>query len=367
MRLKRTMLVLLAGAFVGHFSGATGGAERSAATQAVSVKLESRTIDGLPAEMGNVQKITDIAAAHMSPDGKRLLVSAHKLGLSLFDLEHGKAQRAKALRNDLVGNVFYRHVLFTADGKRIIADGWSESVKENGTIDSVRFLSVWDSEGKHEHTFVDHPDTIKDFVLSPDSQKVMMAYQGGLLREWDLNKHELAREIKNIRTHDGADIQELCYSSDGKFIAGGIDTGHIIVWSADDFKELKRFQPHEGRVKGLQYSADGNSLLSASLRGDIVLSNVATGRDQWRSTVPERVQDATFSPSGKYIGSIGLAQRKVGDPFVTVFRLLRVDDGKSIGATAPWDGELTRALSWNSDGTVLVTTNTAVRLVSLKQ
>jgi WD40 repeat protein len=79
---------------------------------------------------------------------------------------------------------------------------------------------------------------------------------------------------------------ETRFSPDGAVIAGGFRDGRVLVWDAFDGHELRAIQAHEGGVRCLAFSPQGNLLATAPLKGSSIRI--------WNLESGERVREHQF-------------------------------------------------------------------------
>ena len=118
-------------------------------------------------------------------------------------------------------------------------------------------------------------ETIGCICFSPDGQKVACAEWEGLAI-YDLNGDYWAKKTRSVRGMRWKDCVE--YSCDGKYIASTCcDTHEIILWDAETLEEVRRFTGHTDRIKCLNFSPSGKTLVSGGKDETIRYWNVETG------------------------------------------------------------------------------------------
>jgi len=70
----------------------------------------------------------------------------------------------------------------------------------------------------------------------------------------------------------------LDYSPNGKLVATGSYDNKIILWNANNGKQIRTFSMHTDAVKALYFSPDSKHLLSTSLDNRVLVHEVSTGR-----------------------------------------------------------------------------------------
>jgi WD40 repeat protein len=130
---------------------------------------------------------------------------------------------------------------------------------------------------------------------------VWQAYlQGVNLHRVNLANSDLT---KSVFTQTLGGILSAAFSSDGKFLATGIDS-EIWLWHVADSRQLLSFKGHISWVHTVAFSLDGQILASGSNDQTVRLWDVNTG--QCLKTLRGHtgcVQSITFSPNGQIIAS----------------------------------------------------------------
>ena len=114
-------------------------------------------------------------------------------------------------------------------------------------------------------------DEIHDVVFSRDDRRIAIAHDQQLtVRQVDDESTPL--EIKS----PGKAFRSVAWSSDGTLILTGDDAGEIVVWSAESGEQIRKLDGHSERVSALEFSHDGDQLISMSWDGTIISWNLAT-------------------------------------------------------------------------------------------
>lgn len=111
-------------------------------------------------------------------------------------------------------------------------------------------------------------------------------------------------EQKYTLDTQGELIQNLSYSSDGKYLAGAGFLGVIKVWDLEKQQLVKTLTGHVGGVYGTSWSPDGKQLVSAGLDQTIRVWDVNSG-DEIQKLEGHQiiVSDVKYSPDGRYFAS----------------------------------------------------------------
>jgi WD40 repeat protein/predicted Ser/Thr protein kinase len=140
---------------------------------------------------------------------------------------------------------------------------------------------------------------IRSAALSQDRR--LLAISSQLPQEsWDLRVWELAtgREVFS-HAGDGNLINDLAFSPDGKYLAGGFHFQSVVLWDARSGQEILNLEAHPRTIHQLAFTADGKLLASASSDLTAKVWNLATG--QCVLTLKGHTQGVSavaFSPDG---------------------------------------------------------------------
>jgi WD40 repeat protein len=99
----------------------------------------------------------------------------------------------------------------------------------------------------------------------------------------------------------GSPVYSIAVSPIKEIFAVGDDSGVISICSLLNAVVIKKEKAHSGRVLSLDYSADGNDLVSGSLTGEISLWNEHLDGKKKIGEVEDWVTSTRFSPDGKHI------------------------------------------------------------------
>lgn len=203
-----------------------------------------------------------VAAAGMSPDGKRGLVAYPGL-IVRIDLEKFLATGLPLKTAQLLGldtPEAVQAVAVSADRKGIV-----------GGLDGKLVVIEMTDKGKPK-PLNGLKEAVRTIVFSPTAG-VAATGSGGVLRVgkvqpgkenavcvWDASAAELAWRSDLHPTP----VVSLAFSADGALLASGGEGGEVRVWGAGDGRPVVALDGHTGRIQALAFGPDGKTLLSAS-------------------------------------------------------------------------------------------------------
>jgi WD40 repeat protein len=269
------------------------------------------------------------------------------------------------------GGYWLNRVVFTADGKQVIASGgaviWYDAetgkeVRRALEVNGARPGLALSSDGKHILTghaanpalvlietgtgkeakqFTGHKLGILAVALSPDGTTAASAGQDGLLVLWDATGGKEKLRLTGFRDR----VASLAFSPDGKLLASGHQgAGSVFaihLWDVATGKEVRACMGHKGAVYRVRFLPDGKTLVSASADGTLRLWDVETGKELRQMKHAGSVYDVAVSPDGTRALSAGFDDRTV--------RLWDLASGKEVHR---FEGHATRVLgvAFSPDG-----------------
>jgi WD40 repeat protein len=237
-----------------------------------------------------------------------------------------------------VGGTYF--ALFTRDGQRIITGG------------ADKVARIWESaSGKMALELRGHTGGITGADVTADGKRISTSSRyDQTARVWDADSGKSLFEIKQNR------LTFTQFSPDGKQILAVADQGDAILWDATTGKRLRQLASPYAQRRGAswlysaRFSPDGD--LVALVDWHPVVSDVATGKALFElEGHAGQVLDIDYSPDGQWL--VTASQDHTA-------RIWRAATGKSIGVL-PHDAAVTMAM-FSPEGRWIVT-GTADRVI----
>jgi WD40 repeat protein len=255
-----------------------------------------------------------------SKDATRLLAHCLKGSLCVFDTTSGA----------LVWKIDDVHTIesaFSSDGKLVAVAGEDHA------------LAVYDTASGNRRVFVGDGGSPTSIVFSPDGREVLAAFRGDEYA-WDIASGQQVRKFKGYgalfspdrgtiatvqgdvaRWYDAATgrvLKELkisaeaiatqSFSHDSALLAAGSTDGLIKVWEVKTGREVLSLRPEDGRVRVLQFSADGKDLIAAT-DGAIHVYSIGNG-NEWQTFHNNfGLTNSAVSPDGTSIVAVDTRRR----------------------------------------------------------
>ncbi len=139
-------------------------------------------------------------------------------------------------------------MMFSADGKKLIAGTWRGEVK------------LWQlDKPTNPITLSKTSGGVEGLALLPDGRTLISA--GADIHFWDVRTR---RENAPKLSPRAGDFSTVALSPEGRRLAAGASDGRITIWDAASHKEVATLEGHQESVMQLAFTPDGDHLVSAS-------------------------------------------------------------------------------------------------------
>ncbi|MCW5550760.1 MAG: protein kinase [Verrucomicrobiae bacterium] len=177
-----------------------------------------------------------------SPSGQRIVTGSHDGTARVWDAVTGTSLLTFSGHTDRVWAV-----AFSPDGQRIVSGGWDQTAK------------VWDADSGHEHrTLVGHSGAVLSVAFSPDGQRIVTGSQDHQVKVWNATDGAV---LHTLRGH-GASVFSVGFSPDGKWIISGSGDQTARVWDAASGEELRSLKGHGSQIGSVALSPDGQRIVT---------------------------------------------------------------------------------------------------------
>ncbi len=256
-----------------------------------------------------------IYAMALSPDGRRLAVGGFLHGtdksiataIRLYDFATGNMTALLKGHDNVVDAL-----AFSPDGRRLISGG-----ADNTAI-------VWDMTKLQQVVRLSgHAKRIKAVAFTGDGERAVTGSEDETLRLWSIADGKLIAEMTEHKAaavrqaakrdaerkrDDGkksdpwhAGVVSLDASPTEQLIASGSADGRVLLWDARTGAFVRQLVwvgglPGAANIYSVSFSPDGRWLLSTSVEGGCLLSEVATGRSLYDGAVHDKLR--TFLDEG---------------------------------------------------------------------
>lgn len=234
----------------------------------------------------NVERVRELLTAHISKPGEPDLrgVEWHYL----WRISH--AELATYTNTDF--QPAQGSIAFSSDGRQLI------------TLTIKGAIKFWDTFTWQESASLTGENLGYAMVPAISSDKKLIASVMRLKGKNEIGIWEVAtgKLFKNLAlvNLDPSNARSFAFSPDGKYLAVGFYSGHILIFDTDTGKELSNFQGHRQQINSLAYSPDGDRLVSGSFDSGVKLWDVKTGKALMAYYKPEIWMAVVYSPDGQF-------------------------------------------------------------------
>mmetsp|Transcript_17032 Transcript_17032/g.26580 ORF Transcript_17032/g.26580 Transcript_17032/m.26580 type:complete len:526 (-) Transcript_17032:96-1673(-) len=195
-----------------------------------------------------------VFAGSFSEDSKKVVSGSYDRSLKIWDMSRGYCIRT------LFGQSSCTDVEFAQLANMLVS----------AHIDSsLRFWDTRTGNMIHEVSKI-HNQKITSVSLSPDSRTLLTCSRDGTIKTSDIRTYEPIKVFAHSDFRAGVDWARACFSSDGRYVAGGGHTGSVFIWDVNTAKVAKRLDNgHKDTVAAVVWNPHGNQLCSCDKNGVI--------------------------------------------------------------------------------------------------
>lgn len=182
-----------------------------------------------------------------SPDGRQVATIGEDGRLNRWDVESKKRKQIQAHSESATG------VSFRSDGRLIATASGAWRSSEPGT------LKLWKADSLSEDSELKgHESWIQCVEFSPKDNRLASADGHGIVKVWD---SETGNEVASFG--NPAPVRTIAWSCDARFLAVGMDTGTISVWSLATTEVVADLGTNDD-VFGVRFAPGDHSICATS-------------------------------------------------------------------------------------------------------
>ncbi|MCC6698263.1 MAG: protein kinase [Candidatus Hydrogenedentes bacterium] len=189
------------------------------------------------------------------PNGKWVTTSGSDHRVITWDIATGS--KVREFSADVHTNGV-RSIAYSPDGRQLISGGW----------DAEKALSakgaIWDAaSGTLLHTLEGHNEVIDSVDWSEDGRLVATACRDGKVRTWDPAEGALV----SVLPADEDWAYGVAFDPRGARLAASYASGAVLIWDLNTGDIVQQMKGHTIRVNTVDYSADGERLMTCDNAG----------------------------------------------------------------------------------------------------
>ena len=190
-------------------------------------------------------------------------------------------------------------VSFSPDGEILATGGYDKIVK------------LWNQDGSFLQELSGHKDAIRNISFSSDGEMIATASLDGTVILWKKQGEDWTKIPQTLLLSQDSPCYSISLSGKEDLIAAGLENGKIKLLTKEG-KTITTLTGHQGIVRSLSFSPDGQTLASGSADQTIILwkrKNI----NQWSAKTKlkqlkhnHEVYSVSFSPDGQTLASASL-------------------------------------------------------------
>lgn len=193
--------------------------------------------------------------------------------------------------------------VFTKHQQMVRAIQWSPDGKFLASAADDRHVFVWSTNGTVQHD-LPHPAAVRALAWSPEGTRLVTGSGNQVAWYNALSGKVLARSTR----HHAGTVNGLAWTGQNQkqIVSGGADM-QAFVWDNENYRALTTFKHHTTSITSVTWSADGQTVATASLGGLIRVWSAKNGQEShgYYQDGNVAVRAIAFSPTGMQLASSG--------------------------------------------------------------
>jgi WD40 repeat protein len=211
--------------------------------------------------------------------------------------------------------------------------------------------------------FEGHTHWVANVIHLRRRQQIMTCSNDDSLRVWDVKSR---KQIGEDWRDEGAGMNAIALSPDGKRVVSGSGDGAVRLWDIDTGKVIAKWMGHTIGVTSLCWSRDSHRVVSGSYGGTVWVWDAETGETILGPLKLTNVWAAVYSPDETMIAAGGLGGIKIwnANGGKLVINLERSEPAEPVFCLA-WPGEGNTLISGSNNGKITIWNTTTWQQIAV--
>ncbi len=187
--------------------------------------------------------------------------------------------------------------IFKSKSNKIVNMAYDQKGKYLAAASLSMDIKLWDLE---QNKIVKKFQGFWPVAIDPTGKKLLSNYMSIKIAVWDI---ESGKKLAELPTQ-GDLIQKICFSRDGKMVAGMGLQGKVFIWDMETYKIKQVIKWPVGMTYGIVFSPDGKYVAASGLQNSFYVWNVESGEQvAYKDGFMLMMSDLKFSPDGSYFAA----------------------------------------------------------------
>ncbi|XJO72321.1 hypothetical protein BDV3_003452 [Batrachochytrium dendrobatidis] len=337
---------------------------------------QDNEVDAIPTTMAALKDHTKaVAALSLDPAASRMITAGRDCTVKLWDF-YGMTTSMKPFRTlePSLGNPI-RDVQFSTTGDQFLVAAATSQLKvydrDGGFITEFPKGDPYIRDLRHTKG---HVSALTNARWNPTMKNCCIsASTDSTIRIWDLEQATARRQkdviyVKSRQPGGRTSITAVCFSNDGRLIAGAGADGSLRIWNSNGpfltpIKNVDNAHLPGGAASSISFAMDGHSLITRAMDNTLKLWDIRKFKEPVAVATDLEgyfeETNAVFSPNDRYIITGTSAKKGCSDGSIVVFdrHTLKMVESINIPGSVvkiQWSGKLGQIFAGTSEGAVQV-------------
>ncbi len=187
--------------------------------------------------------------------------------------------------------------IFRSRANKILNMAYDQKGKYLAAASLSMDIKLWDLE---QNKIVKKFQGFWPVAIDPTGRKLLSNYMSIKIAVWDIESEKKLAELPT----QGDLIQKICFSQDGKMVAGMGLQGKVFIWDMETYEIKQVIKWPAGMTYGIVFSPDGKYIAASGLQNSFYVWDVESGKQvAYKDGFMLMMSDLKFSPDGNYFAA----------------------------------------------------------------